>query len=1178
MAPFNQHPGGPGHAGMNGPGGPAAMNGPGGPMNIPGGMGGPGGPGAMIPGGPMGPAGVMNGQRRMPVRPNVPMGNGMNMGGMAMRPGGGMQTRVAMGAQNGMPPNLAGQGGMLGGQMPGLGAQGGMPGQANMSLPGGQANMGGLGGQGPMGGMPNLGGGSSGMNGPSGMSSMGNGPNPMSMGGNSGMPGLGPQGGMPGPGSQGNMSGLGPQPIGSQPGMGGGMGNVMPMAGGGGGMPNMGGGGGMNAQPGAMGGLGLAGQVGLGGPSNMGPGAGGPGGMGNSGGMNGMGSMGLNGMGPSGGPGMSGGNGLPGANGMLGPNNRQWPPDRPFPDDLTKRPASAQLEEFGGMSGNGQHGLGGAHPGGLAHGGPQHGPQPGQQGVGGPQHGVGGAGQHGIGAQHGMGAPQQPPGPHAGSPVNGAHHPQHHPVPTHLGQGPPGHMGPGGTPRMNSTPVHAGAPPHMPTAPSPHHHMGGSPAHHPNHPHQPHHLVDSPAHQMSSPRHMTSSSPAPRSDGLGRPGIPGEPGMMRMNDGMMMRGPDGGQMRPSNDMMMPRDGRIVRDGMLPMERAPSTDGMMRPGVRPEIGRLGPDGTMIRGSGQYGQPPYGAQGPGFGQPPAQGYVLTPAQQHQNMQMRTGGAGGAPRVDSVDDMPNISDTMGLPNDMGGDMMPPGAPGRRTSMPPQMMNGPGSVPRPNQGPVLGPGGPPGMMAIAPRRPTMSQARPINLGMGIVRMLQMSHEMCEAHPKSLDQWAKFRNEYFMPEAKIFMTIFQGVEGRKYEVAPQLIARFFLTFFESGVAKMSIGLNGAQETVEDPTHPLNSAVETIQGVWRYELSNGWVVEHSGPLKINMSVVTDQAPVPGEPPQYKLKIVDLTFSAPIASYLFKYDHLEGNRISGQAAPMTPRISPGLAARKTDGGMGDDPSGSSGREEEALVFENARLPPKPFPKYGLPENVWRLLVMSTSVHELVPLMELAQDTQAGPLGMLYYDGFSTYPDDGATRPATLDQFAELDREARMSTGLNFLPEELGGHQFPNFVSDFGGPSSMPHSSPALTHPHPGMHNPQGSIGTTGRPTPTPPLPRTIRNGQPLAGAGDLPPVPPLSVAPPGMMMQQSPSLTHQMPPGQMNGQVGVKRKLGPPDQGLDAGGPSAGASQPRLVPNGRGGGGAKSSPVGARKKAKTNVGG
>ncbi|QRW01733.1 hypothetical protein RhiLY_00730 [Ceratobasidium sp. AG-Ba] len=266
---------------------------------------------------------------------------------------------------------------------------------------------------------------------------------------------------------------------------------------------------------------------------------------------------------------------------------------------------------------------------------------------------------------------------------------------------------------------------------------------------------------------MTSSSPAPRSgaptpvpprvtsadpmmggmrpDGLGRPGIPGEPGMMRMNDGMMMRGPDGGQMRPSNDMMMPRDGRIVRDGMLPMERAPSTDGMMRPGVRPEIGRLGPDGTMIRGSGQYGLRTYAPQ------------------QHQNMQMRTGGAGGAPRVDSVDDMPNISDTMGLPNDMGGDMMPPGAPGRRTSMPPQMMMVLGPCHGPTKGPFWGPEG--------------LLARPINLGMGIVRMLQMSHEMCEAHPKSLDQWAKFRNEYFMPEANIYDHIPRSRRSKIWQV-----------------------------------------------------------------------------------------------------------------------------------------------------------------------------------------------------------------------------------------------------------------------------------------------------------------------------------------------------------------------------------------------------------------
>ncbi|KAG9101817.1 hypothetical protein FRC06_002576 [Ceratobasidium sp. 370] len=991
MAPFPQHQGGPGQGGMNGPAGPGNMGAPGGPgaMNVPGTMGGPaGGPGMGVPGGPgMGGAPGMNAPGQRPMvrqRPmNMPMG-GMNMGGVGMggmRPAAGMQPRMGMGAQNGMGPNLGGPGGMLGGQgggMSGLGAQGGMSAQGQIPL-GVQGNMGGLAGQGGMGGMPNLSG-PGGMSG--GMSSMGNGPNGMSMGGGSGMPGLNAQGGMSGLGPQAGMSGLGPQNMGPQGGLSG-MGGVMSMTGG---MSNLAGGGGMGAQ---QGGMGLGGQNGLGnGPGGMGPGNGGPNGMGNPGGMGGMGSMGLNGMGGSGAPGMSGGaNGLPGANGMPGPNARQWPLDRPYPDDITKRPTSAQLDDFAGLPGTSQHGIGGAHPGGPQHNGPQHGPQHGQQGVGGPQHGAGGPGQHGIGPQHGIGAPQQPPpGRHAGSPVNGmSAHPQHHPVPTHMGQAPPGHMGQAGTPRMTTTPGHPGAPPHMGTAPSPHH-MNGSPAHHQGHPHQPpHHLVGSPAH-MGSPRHMASSSPGPgpgphpprsgaptpvpprgtsadpmmgmRPDGLGRPdGLRlGEQSMMRMNDNMMMRGPDG-QPRPGNDMVMMRDGRIVRDGMLPMERAPSADGMPRSGIRPEIGRLGPDGTLVRGPGpmSYGQPPpYGPQGGGFGQPAPPGFVLhqTPAQQHQNMQMRNGGGGAVQRAGSVDEMPILTSQMNLPDEM--DMVSAPGPGRRQSMPPQMamMSG-GHGPRPG-GP--GPGGP--GMVMAQRRPTIPQPRLCPLGLGIVRLLQMSQEMSEMQPKSLDQWIKFRNEYFLPTGKISMTIFQGVEGRKYDVSPELIARFFLTFFESGVSKMSLGLAGAKETSDESMGSVDSVVDTLQGVWRYELSNGWVVEHTGPLKVFMTADIDPVqPPPGEPPQFKLKIQEITFTAPVSSYLFRTEQLEGTRISGPA-PMTPRISPGLAARKTEGGV-EDLSGNAGREEDMLVFENARFPPKPFQKFGFPENVWRMLAVSCS---------------------------------------------------------------------------------------------------------------------------------------------------------------------------------------------------------------------------
>ncbi|KAG8762183.1 hypothetical protein FRC12_009157 [Ceratobasidium sp. 428] len=304
-----------------------------------------------------------------------------------------------------------------------------------------------------------------------------------------------------------------------------------------------------------------------------------------------------------------------------------------------------------------------------------------------------------------------------------------------------------------------------------------------------------------------------------------------------------------------------------------------------------------------------------------------------------------------------------------------------------------------------------------------------------------------------------------------------------------------------------------------------------------------------MTAVPEQGPA-GE--QLKLKIQEMIFTAPVASHLFKIDVLDGNRVSGPA-PMTPRISPGLAARKPEGGTLDE-LGSTGREDEMLVYENVRFPPKPFQKFGFPENVWRLLAMSACVHELLPVMELAHESQSGPIG-------------------ALEAYADMDRNARMDVGLHFLSDDLNAHQFPNFASEFGNPANMLNSSPALMHTS--MHNHQGSIGTIGRPTPTPPLqPPIHRNGQALAGSGELPPVPGLSVprAPPGMIMQQSPSLTHQMPPGQVNGQGGTKRKQ-LPEQGPDAGGPSGAASQPRGV-SGRGG--HKSSPVVSRKKAKTNA--
>ena len=67
--------------------------------------------------------------------------------------------------------------------------------------------------------------------------------------------------------------------------------------------------------------------------------------------------------------------------------------------------------------------------------------------------------------------------------------------------------------------------------------------------------------------------------------------------------------------------------------------------------------------------------------------------------------------------------------------------------------------------------------------------------------------------------------------------------------------------------------------------------------------------------------------------------------------------------MTPRISPGLAARQTGKPLGDphlglaDNHGASMEHEERLVYEKASLPPKPFQAYGLPSAVWRLLTVS-----------------------------------------------------------------------------------------------------------------------------------------------------------------------------------------------------------------------------
>lgn len=698
---------------------------------------------------------------------------------------------------------------------------------------------------------------------------------------------------------------------------------------------------------------------------------------------------------------------------------------------------------------------------------------------------------------------------------------------------------------------------------------------------------------MSSPRHMTSSSPAPsqgphrsnaptpvpprgasadpmsmRPEGMRPEEMRLEPTMMRMGEGIggVVRGPDG-SLRPANEMMVVRDGRPVRDGMLEgINRAPSADGLGRPVIPPnmrpgEIGRLGPDGTMVRGP--YGQPPpYGSQGGNFGQSAPQ-YVLhqTPAQQHQNMQIQRGAGANVPRSGSLDEMPALTAQMSLPDELSDVMGMPNGPGRpnRQSLPPQMpmmMNG---APRP----VPGPG-----MAAGPRRSIIGPPRPCPLGLGVVRLLQMSHELTGMGGRMIADWQRFRDEYFTRSGKISMTIFYNVEGRKYIVSPELIARFFLTFFESGVNKMSLGLNGAIETSEHSRSELESMVETIQGVWRYELDNGWVVEHNGPMKI--SLVAE--PFPDNPQQFKIKIEDLTFTAPTTSYFFRPEKLEGNRIHGR--PMTPRVSPGLAARKPGehgaaggaGGMLDEQGNQE--QEERLMYENVTLPPMPFQAYGFPSTVWRMLALSACVHELQPIMQLDHALQSGPI-------------------AALDAYAGMDQTARNQAGFE-LTDDFVGHAFPNFTSGLH-PSNMSDHSPALAHTHPGM-NPHASTATIGRPTPTPPpirsgppgVPRSGMNHEPLAGSGELPPLPKLGPGiptpmGPGMMFSQSPSMTHPLPPGQQNGQ-GMKRKLPQPEQGPDVGGPSGPSGPPQIraahSPNNR----PRPPPAGARKKAKTNTAG
>ncbi|KAG8732091.1 hypothetical protein FRC11_000752 [Ceratobasidium sp. 423] len=1155
MAPFPpQHQPGGGPAGGGMPGGMGGMNGgmnmgPG-VMNMGPGMGGaPGGinpsgmPGGMGVGPGMNPGMNVNGPGMggmggppNPMNMGPGMANAQRQGAMGMRkvtmPMGGVRpgmTRMGMGVQNGMAPGLPGQN--------------------------------------PMGGMPTLA---------------------------SGMPNMG--------GAQG------------------GMGNMGPGAGGPGGPGNAGGMGGMMQSMGGNGGMSVgAQQGGMGGAPNMGPGSG-PG-MGASSAMTGMASMGgLNGMGGPGAPGM-------GANGMRSNTmgNGPWLNERQYNSDgMVKRPG--QLDDFNPLQGSqppGHHlGPQPQHPHGV--GGPQ---------IGGPgQHGVGGPSQmaHSMGPQ--MGQQQPPPSqPTAGSPVGNL--PAHHP-PQLSGQigggtpGPGGPMGgpgapmgqPSGTPRM-ATPGHPGGQlMNNPPAPSPHR-MGGSPAHHQGHPHQQH-IGGSPAHQnqMSSPRHLTSSSPAPgqgpnqarsnaptpvpprgtsadpmgmRPDGMGQPNdmrIPGEPGMMRMGDsgiGNVVRGPDG-SLRPANEMMVLRDGRLVRDMQPPIEgmnHAPSADGMGRPGMglppngirAGEIGRLGSDG-MVRGAGPY-NPPYGTQGGNFSQPYG-GIHPTPAQQHENMRRGVGGAppGAGPggRSGSVDDMSGLPSQMGIPDDLSdviGNMSVPGRPGPgpgRASLPPQMpMNG------------IGPGGPGrGPAPMMQRRPTLMQGmqRPVPLGMGVVRMLEMSQELSNMKDKMLSDWVRFREEFFTQAGKISMTIFYGVEGRKYMVSPEIIPRFFLSFFESGVGKISLGLNGATETTEEcQNEQIESIVKTLNAVWRYELDNGWIVEHNGPVKIHLVAELTQ----GEPQMYKLKIEDMTCNAPTTSYFFRPEKLEGNLIQGSGRevglPMTPRISPGLAARQTGEPVGDpnvglatDEHGVIIEQEERLVYEKASLPPKPFQTYGLPAAVWRLLAMSACVHELVPVMELEHSFQMGAI-------------------SALDQYAEMEQNARHEAGLDGMPEGIGGHSFPHFNPAFSNHPHMPDHSPALAHAQTGMNGlHQGAIPTTGRPTPTPPPmrppgqggPGSMRGGLPLAGSGDLPPLPGLGVGippgiPQGMIMSQSPLLNHPGAPGQpSNGQIGVKRKQ-QPEQGPDPTGGPSGSQQLRGVTNTANTGRIKSSPALTRKKAKPN---
>ncbi|KAH7343891.1 LIM-domain binding protein-domain-containing protein [Rhizoctonia solani] len=1168
MGPFQQPGGGPSSGGM--PGGmnvgPGGMNGgmnmagPG-VMNVgPGGMGGaPGGmPNGLSVGPGMNPAGMNVNPSGMGGMQGPP--NGMNMG--VNGPGVGMVPNAQRGGQMAMR-----KAGPM--SMPMGGARPGMPHRVGMGPQNGMAP--GLPVQGAMNGMPTL---------------------------TSGVPNIG--------GAQGGMGNMGPGAGGPNgPGGTNGMGGMIHSIGGGNGGMSVG-----------------AQQGGMGGGPNMGPGSG-PG-MSGSSGMT-MGSMALNGMGAHG---MA-------TNGMRSNTmgNGQWPERQFSSDGMVKR--SNQLDDFNGLPGSQPLG----HQLGTQ---PQH-----PHGVGGPQ--IGGPGQHGVGgpgqmAPHPM-APQMvqqaPPSQQtAGSPVGNlpAHHQSQ--LSGQIGGGTPapgGHMGPnapmgqpGGPPRM-ATPGHPGGQLlSNPAAPSPHR-IGGSPAHHQGHPHQTH-LGGSPAHQnqMSSPRHLPSSSPAPgqgphpsrsnaptpvpprgasadpmsmRPDGMGQPTemrIPGEsPGMMRMADGgigSVVRGPDG-SLRPANELMVLRDGRLVRD-MPPMEginRAPSADGIGRPGMgvppngsmRPgEIGRLSSDGTMVRGP-YNGPPPY-AQNAGFVQP--YGIHPTPAQQHQNMQSQRGlggapvgpgsgpgGPGGVPRSGSVDDMSlgglpdELADVIGMPG--------PGRPGPgpgpgRASLPPQMpvMNG---VP-------VGPGRGPGPVVLQ-RRPTLGQgmpgiqARPIPLGMGVVRMLEMSQELGNMSHKMLPDWERFREEFFTRSAKITMTIFYGVEGRKYLVAPELIPRFFLAFYESGVNKISLGLNGATETTQEcQNESMESKVSTLNAIWRYELENGWVVEHTGPVKIHLVIEQVQG-------ELKLKIEDMTCTAPTTTYFFRPERIEGNMIQGPSrdvGPMTPRISPGLAARQTGEPMGDpniglDEHGAAMEHDERLVYDKASLPARPFQTYGLPATVWRLLAMSACVHELVPVMELDHSFQMGPL-------------------SALDQYAHMEEHARQDAGFESMPEGIGGHSFPHF-NTFANPPHMHNHSPALAHAQTGMHHhgpPQGAIPTTGRPTPTPPPMRQggpggqgmpMRGNMPLAGSGDLPPLPGLGVAiPPGMspsmIMSQSPSLNHPGAPGQPhNGQqLGVKRKQ-QPEQGPDPTGGPSGSQPMRGVPNQVNSNRMnKSSPVLTRKKAKTNA--